>query len=96
MTLQPDKSRTLEELLDPGYPLCRDDVIWAIHALKQKAAEGNVRLPELPRPRLMRNYYALAELSLLLLHPASGKGMEQKEWKALLREASHGMRDADR
>lgn len=94
MFLQPDQCRTLERLLEPGYPLCREDLIWALTALKHKAAEGNSRLSELPWPRLMRNYRALAELAQLLLSPAGGQGLEQTEWKALLREASHGMLDA--
>jgi len=87
----PDRPRSLERLLEEGYPLCREDLIWAFTAMKQKAAEGNSHLLELPQPRLVRNYLALADLALLLLIPASGSGLEEAAWRALLREASHGL-----
>ena len=85
------RSRSLERLLDDAYPLCREDLIWACAALQQKAAEGHSGFLELPQPRLLQNYRALAELASLLLVPGAGSAVSESEWRALLREAGHGL-----
>ncbi|MEO3947577.1 hypothetical protein [Gorillibacterium sp. CAU 1737] len=87
----PAPRQSFRHLLDPAYLLCRNDLIWALMVLKQKTAEGTLLHAELPRPNLVRNVHAMAELALALLRPESGMALAQSDLKTLLREASAGI-----
>jgi len=43
----------IDRIRDPARPACRDDLIWLLHAVKKKVADGAPALQELPRPQLI-------------------------------------------
>jgi hypothetical protein len=58
----------LRRLLDPAQPFCREDVLWALHLIKRKAAEGAPEISGLDRPQLLEYFTCFAEMATLLLH----------------------------
>jgi hypothetical protein len=83
--------RKLEKLLDPHYPLCKDDVIWLLEYIKKKVAEEDPELLDLPQPRLLQNFRYFAEIAMLLIHrhPVYDQDTDRlKKWAA---EAAYGL-----
>lgn len=66
-SLPPAKLK-LKQMLDPQYPLCRDDVIWMLDYMKKKVAEEDPHLLGLSQPRLLQNFRFFAEVALQLIH----------------------------
>jgi hypothetical protein len=63
---QPAGSR-IDRILDPARPACREDLVWLLHAVKKKVADGDPALQGLPRPQLIALFRDFAEAALVLL-----------------------------
>ncbi|TDF96798.1 hypothetical protein E1757_15795 [Paenibacillus piri] len=82
--------RKLEQILDPAYPLCKDDVVWILEYIKKKVAEEDPQLMELSQPRLMQNFRYFADISLMLIHRRNGFDQEADRLKQWIAEAAYG------
>jgi len=74
-------------LLDPAYPLRREDLIWALDDMKRKMAEGAPEWTGLDRPRLLARFASYAELAMYLLRRPSLCGEDAEHLRALLKSA---------
>jgi hypothetical protein len=64
----PAPAEPLRRLLDPSQPFCREDVLWALHHMKRKAAEGAPEWSELDQPQLLEYFKCFADMALILLN----------------------------
>lgn len=79
-------------MLQPNYPLCRDDLIWMMDFIKKRVAEGDPRLLDLPTPRLFQNFHAFCELAMMIIHNRGKVDQEADLWlKSRLAEAACGL-----
>jgi hypothetical protein len=46
----------INRILGPEYPLCREDVVWALEYMKKKVADEAPELISLPQPQLLRMF----------------------------------------
>jgi hypothetical protein len=76
----------LRRLLDPSYPLCREDVLWALGFIKKKVADGAPEWSGLDRPQLLAHFACFADMALLLLHRRSPSNHETACFRTMLRE----------
>ncbi|WP_254450431.1 hypothetical protein [Cohnella herbarum] len=76
----------LRRLLDPSYPLCREDVLWALGFIKKKVADGAPEWSGLDRPQLLAHFACFADMALLLLHRRSPSSQETACFRAMLGE----------
>lgn len=60
--------RRIDRIRDPAYPLCREDLIWLLDAVKKKVADGDPVLQDLPRPQLLSLFRDFAEAAMMLIH----------------------------
>ncbi|WEK52898.1 MAG: hypothetical protein P0Y55_09790 [Candidatus Cohnella colombiensis] len=74
----------LNRLLDPSYPLCRDDVKIALDYIKQKVAEGAPEWSGLDRPQLLAHFVCFADMAMLLIHRRSPSLTETACFRAML------------
>jgi len=74
-------------LLDPAYPLRREDLIRALDDMKRKMAEGAPEWTGLDRPRLLACFASYAELAMQLLRRPSLCGEDSEHLRTLLRNA---------
>ncbi|MFC5703496.1 hypothetical protein ACFPVX_19580 [Cohnella faecalis] len=74
----------LRRLLDPEYPLCRDDVLWALDHVKRKVAEGAPEWSGLDRPQLLAHFVCFADIALMMLHRRTLEGPESASFRKLL------------
>lgn len=75
---------TLRRLLNPDYPLRREDLIWALDYIKRKVAEGAPEWTGLDRPRLLAIFAAYADLAMHLLRRQDLHGQDMERLRALL------------
>jgi len=75
---------TLRRLLDPDYPLCKEDLIWALDYIKRKVADGAPEWKGLDRPRLLAHFAAYANLAMHLLQRQSLCGEDAEQLRAML------------
>ncbi|WP_438446696.1 hypothetical protein [Gorillibacterium sp. sgz5001074] len=83
--------RTLEQLLDPQHPLCKDDVIWLLDYIKKKVAEEDPDLLDLSQPRLLKNFRYFAEISMLMLHRRPFYDQDADRLRQWMAEAVYGL-----
>lgn len=83
----------LEQILHPGYPLCKDDVVWILEFIKKKVAEEDPQMLGLAQPRLMKNFRYFAEVAMMLIHRRNGFDQEADRLKMWLREAAYGLQE---
>lgn len=57
----------IDRIRDPARPVCREDLVWLLHAVKKKVADGSPALQDLPRPQLIALFRDFAEAALVLL-----------------------------
>jgi hypothetical protein len=81
----------LDRILSPDYPICRDDVVWVLEWIKKKVADEAPELLSVPQPRLLRNFQAFAEISLMLIKQRGGCGHETDQLRRCLSEALFGL-----
>jgi hypothetical protein len=74
----------LRRLLDPSYPLCREDVLWALGFIKKKVADGAPEWSGLDRPQLLAHFACFADMAMLLLHRRSPSGSETACFRTML------------
>ncbi|MEQ4485315.1 hypothetical protein [Cohnella silvisoli] len=84
--LAPQIEQPLRHLLDPSYPLCREDVLWALGFIKKKVADGAPEWSGLDRPQLLAHFACFADMALLLLHRRSPSNQETECFRAMLSE----------
>jgi hypothetical protein len=80
----------LEQILQPGYPLCREDVVWILEFIKKKVAEADPNLPGLSQPHLIRSFRYFTEIAMMLINRKNGFDQEAEHLKMWLREAAYG------
>jgi hypothetical protein len=83
--------RQFEQICDVRHILCRDDILWVLHYIQQKVAQGDPALLELPKPRLLRNFKYFGDISMLLLSRTGTNYLDQDNVRACLLEAMHGL-----
>lgn len=88
-------SKRIDQIADPKHILCRDDMIWVLHYVQKKVAQGEPALLELPKPRLLQNFQYFGEAALLLLSRSSASHLENERIRTCLLEAMHGLLPAD-
>jgi hypothetical protein len=76
----------LRRLLDPSYPLCREDVLWGLDFIKKKVADGAPEWSGLDRPQLLARFACFADMALLLLHHRSPSNPETASFRKMLSE----------
>ncbi|MGG1311355.1 MULTISPECIES: hypothetical protein [Cohnella] len=74
----------LKRLLDPSYPMCREDLILALDFIKRKVAEGAPEWTGLDRPRLLAHFACYAELAMHLVHRQNLCGEDAACLRAML------------
>jgi len=77
--------------MNRSHELCREDIIWVLSYIKQKAADKDPALLGLHQPRLLMNFQYFAEVSLLLLQSRYASIQEYSHIRAKLEEACHGL-----
>jgi hypothetical protein len=83
----------LEQIMQPAYPLCREDVVWMLDLIKKKVAEEDPHLLDLSQPRLIKNFRYFAEVAMMLIHRRHLFDQETDDLRAWLREAAYGIID---
>lgn len=91
VALNPDRAplpieEPLRRLLDPSYPLCRDDVRSALGYMKQKVADGAPEWTGLDRPQLLARFVCFADMALLLLHRGNPSDKQTACFREMLGE----------
>ncbi|MCD1257959.1 hypothetical protein B5M42_003765 [Paenibacillus athensensis] len=91
----PDPTRgKLDQLLHPGYPLCKEDVVWILEFIKKKVAEEDPQMQVTSQPHLIKNFLYFAEVAMMLIHRRNGFDQEADRLKKWLREAAYGRQDS--
>lgn len=90
-TFEDQTKRKLKQILDPTYPLSRDDVVWMLGYITKKVADQDPAITGLSQPRLLQNFHAYAEVAMALINRRSNSEQEAERLRAWLREASHGL-----
>lgn len=78
-------------LMDDAYMLRKEDIIWILNYIKQKAADKDQGLLDLQQPRLLQNFHYYAEVSMLLLQSRTSNIQEYDHIRNLLKEACFGL-----
>ena len=78
-------------IMDPRNDLCREDIIWVLNYMKQKAADKDPALLGLHQPRLLKNFHHFAEIAMLMLQSRNASIQEYSHLRTLLREACYGL-----
>jgi len=81
----------IEQILDPTYPLSRDDVVWMLGYITKKVADQDPAILSLSQPRLLQNFHAYAEAAMALISRRSSSEQEAERLRSWLREALHGI-----
>ncbi|MGG4104532.1 hypothetical protein AAXB25_11385 [Paenibacillus lautus] len=84
-------AKRIRRILDPSYPLCREDVIWVLHFVQKKVALKDPALLDLSKPRLLQNYNSYCEAALLLLGSGNHIHTKNHDIRTCLLEAMHGL-----
>lgn len=84
--MPPQAQDHLRRLMDPSYPPCREDVLWALGFIKQKVADGAPEWSGLDRPQLLAYFACFAEMALMLLHRQVPYGPETACFRTMLSE----------
>ncbi|MCC3372947.1 hypothetical protein [Cohnella sp. REN36] len=77
-------SDMLRRLQTPDYPLCREDVLWALDYIKHKVADGAPEWSELDRPQLLAHFACYASLAMRLVQRQSLCGEDAACLRAML------------
>lgn len=83
--------RRIDRILDPGHPLCRDDVIWMLEFIKKKVADEDPALMDLSQPRLLQNFHYFAETAMALIQRKYYFDQEADRLREWLKQAAYGL-----
>ncbi len=90
--LEPQSTNVrLTRILNPDYPLCRDDVVWVLEYMKKKVADEAPELLSLPQPQLLKKFQCFAEASMILIKQRRGLGQEPDRLRSCLQEVLYGL-----
>lgn len=93
---QPSESeleqQKLRRYLEPGYPLCRSEVIWILDWIKKKAAASEPSMLGVPQPQLLRGFSRFAEAAMLIIHNQRFSYEESDRLQRLLADAVQSIR----
>lgn len=53
-TFQDQTKQKINQILDPTYPLSRDDVVWMLGYITKKVADADPAVLDLSQPRLIK------------------------------------------
>lgn len=81
----------ITRIFEPGYVICRDDVLLVLHYVQQKVALEDPLLMDLPKPRLITNFQYFSEAAMLLLGEHTSHSTQER-LRTCLREALYGLR----
>ncbi|SEM38561.1 hypothetical protein SAMN04488688_11297 [Paenibacillus sp. cl141a] len=84
-------AKRIRRMLDPSYPLCREDVMWVLHFVQKKVALKDPALQDLSKPRLLQNFNSYCEAALLLLGSGNHFHTKNGDIRTCLLEAMHGL-----
>ncbi|MCJ8011311.1 hypothetical protein MUG84_06050 [Paenibacillus sp. KQZ6P-2] len=87
----PETTARINEIANPRHILCREDMLWVLHYVQQKVAQGEPALLELTKPRLLQNFQYFGEAALLLLSRATTGHAQDERIRTCLQEAMHGL-----
>ncbi|MDR9852833.1 hypothetical protein RJP21_04335 [Paenibacillus sp. VCA1] len=87
----PETLSRIKKIADPRHILCREDMLWVLHYVQQKVAQGEPALLELPKPRLLQNFQFFGEAALLLLDRSAAGHAQDERIRICLQEAMHGL-----
>lgn len=90
----PTAAARMARIMDPNHPLCKEDIVWVLNAVKQKLTDQDEIWSKLEPERLIRNFRYFAEISLLLIRNSS-YGQESDRIRQYLAEAAHGLWDKE-
>ncbi|MEF3354885.1 hypothetical protein PV403_17140 [Paenibacillus sp. GYB006] len=82
----------ITRIFEPGYVICRDDVLLVLHYVQQKVALEDPLLMDLPKPRLITNFQYFSEAAMLLLGEHTSSYSTQERLRTCLHEALYGLR----
>lgn len=82
----------IDRIRDPEYPLCKDDVIWMLDAIKKKVADGDPAISDLPQPQLLMHFRYFAEAAMLLIHRRPNADQEIDRLRFVLSDAARSRR----
>lgn len=83
--------KRIDLILDPGHPLCREDVVWMLDYIKKKVADEDPSLMSLSQPRLMQNFLFFAEASMALIQRRHNCDQEADRLRHWLKQAAYGL-----
>ncbi|WP_454192016.1 hypothetical protein [Paenibacillus sp. Marseille-Q7038] len=81
----------ITRIFEPGYVICRDDVLLVLHYVQQKVALEDPLLMDLPKPRLITNFQYFSEAAMLLLGKHTSHSTQER-LRTCLHEALYGLR----
>lgn len=81
------------KMMDENYMLRKEDIVWILNFIKQKAADKDPALLGLHQPRLLKNFHHYAEVAMLLLQSRTSSVQEYDHIRKLLKEACYGLFD---
>ena len=84
--------KRIRQILDPAHPICKDDVIWLLDAIKKKVADGDPAISDLPQPQLLMQFRYFAEAAMLLIHRRPNADQEIDRLRFVLSETIRGWR----
>lgn len=82
----------ITRIFEPGYVICRNDVLLVLHYVQQKVALEDPLITDLPKPRLIANFQHFSEAAILLLGEHTASHSTQERLKNCLHEALYGLR----
>ncbi|GIP25240.1 hypothetical protein J23TS9_03700 [Paenibacillus sp. J23TS9] len=90
-THSPETAARIKQITDPRHILCREDMLWVLHYVQQKVAQGEPALLELSKPRILQNFQYFGDAALLLLSRITSGQAQDEQIRACLQEAMHGL-----
>ncbi|MWV45173.1 hypothetical protein GRF59_16225 [Paenibacillus sp. HJL G12] len=87
----PETAARIKQIADPRHILCREDMLWVLHYVQQKVAQGEPALLELSKPRILQNFQFFGEAALLLLSRTTTGHTQDERIRSCLQEAMYGL-----
>lgn len=88
---QDQSKQKIERILDPAYPISRDDVVWMLGYITKKVADEDPAIMGLSQPQLLRNFHAYAEVSMALINRRNSSDQDVIRLREWLRQAATGL-----
>lgn len=89
----PEVPKRIRQILDPSYPLCREDILWVLHYVQKKVALKDPLLLDLSKPRLLQSFGSYCEAAMLLLGSGPHTRPDYGRIRACLADMLQGLTD---